>query len=306
MPRIGLFPGQGAQSVGMLRHSLSLPSVQALCKLAQETLGYDLASLCQSGPQDKLNRTVFCQPATLLSSLASFERYKSDAGAYHPLSSVSGFSVGEIPALVASNSISCKDAFLFVKSRAEAMQAASDAYSSAMLSVSGLSTEMVQEELDSVNRESTSKFSAVIGSYLTQNICSVSVGREDVPRLLERFRTLGAKKVSVIPVSGAFHSGFMSLATDKIENIVERMEISTPSIPTYSNNTGRPYESVSEIKSALPLQMTRPVLWNGIMSHLLSSYTHPKFVEVGYGTQLSSILARIDRNAFKLAIQIPP
>ena len=304
MSVIGVFPGQGAQCVGMLRHSLSLPSVQSLCKLASDTLGYDIAAICTSGPQEKLNQTSFCQPATLLASLCAYERYSHSRSAVP--SAVAGFSVGEISALVVSGAVSYRDAFLFVKQRAEAMQYASVARASGMLSVSGASVAVVQSVLEEFGMEKPVELSAVIANYLSENTCSVSVAEIFASELSGKLTAAGARSVKRIPVSGGFHSHFMAPATERIKEAVEKVHISLPSIPTYSNLTALPYASVEEIRHSLVFQTTQPVQWHGIMKRLLQCCENPEVVEFGYGNQLLSILARIDRKAYKLATPVTP
>ena len=304
MSVIGLFPGQGAQCVGMLRHSLSLPSTQSLCKLASDTLGYDIASICISGPQYKLNQTRFSQPATLLASLASYQLYSHSHTA--GLRAVAGFSVGEISALVVSGAISYRDAFLFVRHRAEAMQYASVARPSGMLSVSGASVAVVQSVLEAFNKEKQVGLCAVIANYLSENTCSVSVAERDATELSDYLTTAGARTVKPIPVSGGFHSQFMAPATDRVQEISQRIQVSLPSIPTYSNLTARPYATVQEIRESMVSQLTHPVQWHETMNQLLKSYPKPQVIEFGYGNQLLSILARIDRKAYKLAVPITP
>ncbi|KAI6649323.1 Malonyl-CoA-acyl carrier protein transacylase, mitochondrial-like [Oopsacas minuta] len=303
MSVIGLFPGQGAQHIGMLRHSLTLPSVQSLCKLASDTLGYDLAEICKSGPHDKLNKTEYCQPATLLASLSSHEIYTQS---HNTLSALAGFSVGEISALAVSKSISYSNAFLFVKHRAEAMQEASDTTSSAMLSISGINVTTVQSILEEYNREKHVDLYAVIANYLAENTCAISLAKSDINKLSDRFTTAGARGIKLIPVSGGFHSQFMSSATEKILEIVSKIDVQLPTTPVYSNLTAQPYSSVEEISDSLVLQMTRPVQWYEIMKRLIERYQKAEFVELGFGKQLLSLLARIDRNAYKLATNIPP
>ena len=303
MPTIGLFPGQGAQCVGMLRHSLSLPAVQSLCKLASDTLGYDLSAVCKSGPQEKLNQTVFCQPATLLASLASYQMYKQS---HNALTAVAGFSVGEVSALAISNSLSFHDAFLFVKHRAEAMQAASNRSPSAMLSVSGISVETVQSVLEEFNRDRHTDTHGVIANFLAENTFALSVARSDVSIITDKLNRVGALRVKVIPVSGGFHSQFMQSAGEKIREVVNKIDIQLPDIPVYSNITAERYTSVDGITNSLILQMTQPVQWYKIMRRLIGNYQNAEFVELGYGNQLLSLLARIDRTSYKLASHFAP
>ena len=303
MPTVGLFPGQGAQCVGMLRHSLSLPSVQSLCKLASDTLGYDLSAVCKSGPQEKLNQTAYCQPATLLASLASYEMY---AQSHNTLTAVAGFSVGEVSALAVSHSISYRDAFLLVKHRSEAMRAASDRCPSAMLSVSGISVDTIQSVLEEFNRDKHTDTHVVIANFLAESTFSLSVARSDVSIVTDRLGGVGARRVKVIPVSGGFHSQFMQSAGEKIREIVNKIDIQLPAIPVYSNITAETYTSVDEIRNSLILQMTQPVQWCKIIRGLIANYQNAEFVELGYGTQLLSLLARIDRTSYKLASHFTP
>lgn len=303
MPMIGLFPGQGAQCVGMLRHSLSLPSVQSLCKLASDTLGYDLSAVCKSGPQEKLNQTVYCQPATLLASLASYQMYTQS---HSTLTAAAGFSLGEVSALAVSNSLSFHDAFLFVKDRAEAMQDASDRSPSAMLSVSGISVDVVRSVLEEFNGDKHTDTHGVIANYLAENAFSLSVARSDVSGITDMLGGVGASRVKIIPVSGGFHSRFMQSAGDKIREIVDKIDIQLPDVPVYSNITADAYTSVEEIRNSLTLQMTQPVQWYKIMRRLIDKYQNTEFIELGYGTQLLSLLARIDRKSYKLASYFTP
>merc|ERR1712087_1034283 len=162
-----LFPGQGTQKVGMATKLLENKACQALFDLGSKILGYDLVGLCAQGPQEKLDTTLYSQPAIFVVSLAAMEKAKKDAPEMlKKVKATAGFSLGEYTALVFAGALSFEDGLKLVKARAEAMDAAAKASSGAMASVSGCSDAILQEALDKAAVEVGTGKKAYIANYM--------------------------------------------------------------------------------------------------------------------------------------------
>lgn len=188
-----------------------------------------------------------------------------------------------------------------VRVRAEAMQRACSRTPSSMLSVVGLKEAAVTAILHSV-KESYPDSELCIGNYLFPLGFVVSGSNEPVKEAGRRAGVSGAV-VKQIRVSGAFHSKLMQPAVAELEAVLEEIDFRDPVVPVYSNVTGLPYESVGEIRTALALQVTSPVLWHATISHMVTNQFRttgePKFLEIGPGKQLRAIMKRIDSTAYR-------
>lgn len=288
-----LFPGQGAQSVGMGRElSETVPAAREMFERANSVLGYDLAKVCFEGPAEQLDSTVHSQPALFVTSLAALESLKGDApDVVAGCSLVAGLSLGEYTAMVAAGALDFESALRVVQRRGEAMQAASDARSSGMVSVLGLEPDQVEELCTQVRQEGEI---LRIANLLCPGNIAVSGDKDACARLSEAALEAGAMKAVTLSVAGAFHTPIMQSAVEQLSEVLGSVEISTPRIPVISNVDAAPHTDPEEMRDLLIKQVVSPVLWEQSMRYLLDQEVE-KFYEIGAGRVLRGLLRRIHR-----------
>jgi [acyl-carrier-protein] S-malonyltransferase len=292
--RIGfLFPGQGAQVVGM-GHSLyqRLDSVRGLFDRAADVLGYDLAEICFSGPESKLNATEYSQPALFCCAMAALEGIRSE----HPdwldrVVCAAGLSLGEYTAVCFAGGLSFENGLQLVQRRGRAMQAAADAVDSGMASVLGLDLEQLTEVCQSVRREGEVLRPA---NLLCPGNIAVSGHTSALSRLESAAVAAGAMKVIPLSVAGAFHTPLMEPAVAELRAALDETEVNDTRLPVYSNVDAAPHASAAEFKALLASQVVSPVLWEASVRAMIDSGVDG-FIEVGTGRVLRGTLKRIDR-----------
>lgn len=282
-----IFPGQGAQYVGMGRDLYEkLPVSREVFAQADKILGFNLAKLCFEGPQDVLGATKNCQLAILVTSIAALEAFNSKLRTQNlELNYVAGLSLGEYSALVAAGAISFEEALILVRKRSELMSEASERFPGKMLAVLGLDLEIVknlskQTDIEIANLNCPGQ---VVVTGRSQNIDSFSA----------LAKTEGAKRLVELEVSGAFHSKLMNEASVKFKQELERVNFAIPSINVISNVTARPVASIEALRTNLALQVKSAVLWEDSVRFMLAGGVK-KFFEIGPGRTLKGILRKID------------
>lgn len=294
MSRIAfLFPGQGAQAVGMGRQAAeSFPAARELFDRANAVLGYDLAKLCFEGPSDELDSTVHSQPALFVTSLAALETLKAESPeTVAACQATAGLSLGEYTSMVLAGVLEFETGLKIVQRRGEAMQAASDARDSGMASVLGLDVAQIEELCDSVRKEGEI---LQVANFLCPGNIAVSGDKDACRRLAQAATEAGAIKAVTLAVAGAFHTPIMQPAVDKLAAALDGVELATPSIPVVSNVDARPHSDPAEIRDLLIQQVVSPVRWEESMRYLLDE-GFDKFYEIGSGRVLRGLLKRIDR-----------
>ena len=296
-----LFPGQGAQAVGMGADIARTFTVAAqIYQKANNILGFDLSQICFEGPVEKLNTTTISQPAIFVTSAAILEVIRTSPETKSINANfTAGLSLGEYTSLYAAGVISFEDALVLVQKRGQAMQAAADASRGAMVSIIGLDEEKVQqicaeagqgELLQAVNFNCPGQI-VVSGG---KDACSRAVG------LAEKY---GAVKAIPLDVAGAFHTEMMAGAANALSEALEKAEISEPvdkivisnsKARIISNIDAQYYSSAEEIRQGLTKQLTHPILWQKCMERLLADGVE-KFYEVGPGRVLTGLMKRINR-----------
>jgi [acyl-carrier-protein] S-malonyltransferase len=288
-----LFPGQGAQTVGMgAMLAANLPAARVLFDRAADLLGYDLLDLCANGPEEKLNSTVYSQPALFVCSLAALEQLKQDApGAESDCVVTAGLSLGEYTALAFAGALDFEAGLRVVAERGRAMQAAADAAPSGMVSVLGLEREKVAELCEQARDGEVLQ----IANLLCPGNIVVSGSKGACARVASLAEGAGAMKVIPLAVAGAFHTPLMQPAVERLAAALTKVEIRKPRIPVLSNVDAQPHEDPEEIRQLLVRQVVSPVLWEDAMRRVLTDYNVEKCYEIGPGRVLAGLLKRIER-----------
>jgi [acyl-carrier-protein] S-malonyltransferase len=286
-----LFPGQGAQSVGMGRPLYeTLPAARRLFDQAAEILGYNLVEVCANGPVERLNSTAVSQPAIFVTSLAALESLQAkEPGLPSQCTAAAGLSLGEYTALVFAGALRFEDGLRVVQRRGEAMQAAADVAPSGMVSVVGLEQAKV-EELCAAAR--SSGLIEVANLLCPGNI--VVSGTKAACAALERLAEAAGARTIRLAVAGAFHTALMKPADEALAAVLARVEIRSPRVPVWSNVDARPHTDPEEIRGLLVKQVLQPVLWEQTMRNLLAA-GHDRFYEIGPGRVLAGLLKRVQR-----------
>jgi [acyl-carrier-protein] S-malonyltransferase len=288
-----LFPGQGAQAVGMGRQlAETLPAARALFDRANQVLGYDLADLCFNGPAEKLDSTVHSQPALFVCSLAALEQLKvTNPDVATQAQAAAGLSLGEYTALVFAGVMSFEDGLKVVQQRGQAMQDAADAVPSGMISVLGLDLDKVQAVCDEARQ--AGEVLQVANMLCPGNIV-VSGHKAACDRVPEIAEKAGAMKTIRLAVAGAFHTSIMQPAVQRLATALEHVPLTRPRIPVISNVDALAHDDPHEIRHLLVQQVVSPVRWEDSMRSLLGQGFAP-FWEIGPGRVLRGLLKRIDR-----------
>ncbi|MDG1894601.1 MAG: ACP S-malonyltransferase [Fuerstiella sp.] len=294
MPKIAiLFPGQGAQHVGMGKQIVEqYPKAKELFEQAQEVLGYDLAKLCFEGPADELDSTIYSQPALFVASLAALEKLRADTPEIVlGCEMAAGLSLGEYTALVFSGAMSFEDGLRVVQRRGQAMQAAADATPSGMVSILLLDRDQVQKVCD----EASGHGSIQIANYLCPGNIVVSGENGACVRAAEIAEAAGGRAVP-LAVAGAFHTSIMKPADEQLAEVLNGTNIRTPEIPVVSNVDAAVHSDPTEIRNLLIQQVLQPVRWEDSIRNMMEAGC-TDFYEVGPGKVLKGLMKRIARKS---------
>ncbi|UUO07457.1 ACP S-malonyltransferase [Blastopirellula sp. J2-11] len=289
-----LFPGQGAQYVGMGKQlAASSPKAAELFQRAAEILGYDLGELCFNGPAARLDSTVFSQPALFVTSIAALESMREEnPDALLSCEGTAGLSLGEYTAMVFAGVMQFEDALRVVQIRGAAMQEAADAVPSGMVSVLGLD----RDQVSAVCAEARENEILEIANLLCPGNIVVSGSNDACERVPVIAEKAGAMKVMPLAVAGAFHTQIMQPAVEKLTAALADVPMSAPRIPVVSNVDAVPHSDPEEIRQLLIQQVCSPVRWEDSMRYLLAADFY-EFFEIGAGRVLRGLMKRIDRKA---------
>ncbi|HVJ85231.1 MAG TPA: ACP S-malonyltransferase [Caulifigura sp.] len=292
MSRIGfLFPGQGAQHVGMGKAIAGqFPKAARLYEQANEILGYDLRKLCFEGPSEELDETVISQPAIFVTSLACLEKLRAEnPDVALSCEMTAGLSLGEYTALVFSGAMSFEDGLRLVQKRGQAMQDAADAKPSGMVSILLLSLEQVQAIRDQASAEGLLE----IANYLCPGNLVLSGENAACLKAAELAQAQGGRPIP-LAVAGAFHTNIMKPADERLAEAIAGVPMKTPEIPVVSNVDARTHTDPAELKQILVKQVISPVRWEDSIRHMLETGID-EFYEIGPGRVLTGLLKRINR-----------
>ncbi|MGD9126927.1 MAG: ACP S-malonyltransferase [Planctomycetia bacterium] len=292
-----LFPGQGAQTVGMgQRLAESCVAAREMFERADEVLGYSLTKLCFEGPAEKLDSTVYSQPALFVTSLAAAEALReSEPDTVLACEAVAGLSLGEYSAMTFAGVMEFEDGLKLVQQRGAAMQDAADATPSGMVSILGLERSQVEEICAEAREDETLE----VANLLCPGNIVVSGSNAACERAAELAAKKGAMKAIPLAVAGAFHTPIMRPADERLAEALADVSLKPPRIPVISNVDAQPHDDPAMIRDLLIKQVLQPVLWEDSMQRLLGE-GFDSFYEVGPGRVLRGLLRRINR---KIACQ---
>lgn len=284
-----MFPGQGAQHPGMAAEIVAaVPAAAAVFDVANEVLGFDLKSLCLEGPAERLEATDICQPAILATSAAVVEALRAERGLRREtMAATAGLSLGEYTALWFAGALSLEDALRLVRIRGEAMQRASEASPSGMLSLLGAD----RETAEAVAADASSAGVCVAANILAPGNVAISGAAAAIERAEEIAKNHGVRRAIRLKVAGAFHSPLMASATTALQEALAEVSIAPPAIPFFTNVTGDRVEAPEQIRAHLAEQVTNPVLWLDTM-RTFAALGVSSVVEPAPGKVLTGILRK--------------
>ena len=282
-----VFPGQGAQFVGMGKDLYENSNeAKELFEKANEILGFNITEIMFSGTAEQLKETKVTQPAIFLHSVILSKVLGND---FKP-EMVAGHSLGEFSALVASGALSFENGLKLVSKRAIAMQKACEVSESTMAAVLGLEDEVVEKACNEVEG------SVVAANYNCPGQLVISGGVEAINNACELLKEKGARRALVLPVGGGFHSPYMEPAREELAEAIAEATFSKPNCPIYQNVSTVAETDPDIIKQNLIAQLTAPVKWTQSVKQMIVDGAS-SFTEVGPGKVLQGLIKKIDRAA---------
>ena len=284
-----VFPGQGAQFVGMGKDLYdNNETAKELFEKANEILGYRITDIMFEGTDEDLKQTKVTQPAVFLHSVISAICLGE---AFDP-QMVAGHSLGEFSALTAAGALSFEDGLKLVYARAMAMQKACEAAPSTMAAIIGLPDAQVEEVCAAVSK--MGKGVCVAANYNNPGQLVISGNIDAINEACEQLKAAGAKRALPLKVGGAFHSPLMQPAKDELQAAIEATEIKAPKCPVYQNVDGKPHTDPSEIKANLIAQLTSSVRWTQSVQNMIADGADD-FTECGPGKALQGMIGKINK-----------
>ena len=286
-----VFPGQGAQFVGMGKDLYeNNPLAKEMFEKANDILGYRNTDIMNQGTDEDLRQTKVTQPAVFLHSVISAlcmgDAFKPEMTAGH--------SLGEFSALVAAGALSFEDGLKLVYARAMAMQKACEAAPSTMAAIIALPDEKVEEICSQVTKETGEV--VVAANYNCPGQVVISGSIEGINKACELMKAAGAKRALPLKVGGAFHSPLMNPAKIELEAAIRATEFHQPKSPVYQNVDALPHTSPEEIKANLVAQLTASVRWTQTVKNMIADGAD-EFTECGPGAVLQGLIKKIDKDA---------
>lgn len=279
-----VFPGQGAQFVGMGKDLYEASATaRDLFEKANDILGFRITDLMFNGTDEDLRRTDITQPAVFLHSVIT----AIESGEQPDM--VAGHSLGEFSALVAAGALSFEDGLKLVAARAHAMQKACEIKPSTMAAIIALPDEKVEEILKGIDGV------VVCANYNCPGQIVISGEIEAIDKACELLSAAGARRALKLKVGGAFHSPLMEPARAELAEAIEKTEFHSPKCPVYQNVDAKPHTDPAEIKANLVAQLTSPVRWTASVQNMIADGA-TEFIENGPGKVLQGLVSKIDRN----------
>lgn len=286
-----IFPGQGAQFVGMGQELYSTnKEAKLLFDKANEVLGFEITKEMFEGTAEGLKQTKITQPAVFLHSVILAKTLPS----FSP-DMVAGHSLGELSALVANNTLGFEDGLRLVAIRAQAMQKACEINPSTMAAIIGLEDQIIEEVCQQIDEI------VVAANYNCPGQLVISGTNAGIDKACEILSEKGARRALKLPVGGAFHSPLMEPAREELAKAIEATQFNTPSCPIYQNMSTTAETDIKRIKSNLIAQLTAPVKWTQSVENMIASGA-TKFTEVGPGKALQGMLVKINKEVERAGI----
>jgi [acyl-carrier-protein] S-malonyltransferase len=280
-----IFPGQGAQFVGMGKDLYdNSPLAKDLFEKANEILGFRIADIMFSGTDEDLKQTKVTQPAIFLHSVILAKVLGDN---FKP-QMVAGHSLGELSALVANGVLQFEDGLRLVSKRALAMQKACEAVPSTMAAILGLEDDVIEKICATIDGV------VVPANYNSPGQLVISGSIPAVEAACAKLTEAGAKRAMILPVGGAFHSPLMEPAREELAAAIEATHFANPTCPVYQNVNAKAVTDPAEIKKNLVMQLTAPVKWTQIMNQMIADGC-TSVVEVGPGKVLQGLFKKVDR-----------
>jgi len=286
-----VFPGQGAQAVGMGKDvAENCADAKALFARADEALGFKLSQIVFEGPDTALVDTANQQPALVLIGLAIKAALEKKLGKPIEFAAGAGLSLGEYAALSAAGALSFEDALKLVRRRGELMKMASEKVPCGMAVVLNLDAEKVAAACKQAADETKQVVSA--SNFNGGGQIVIGGATDALAKAMELCKAAGAKRVMKLPVAGAFHTALMQPASDEFNAVLDSADIKAARVPIFANVTAGPVQTPDQIRDALKRQITSPVLWEQSVKNLVAA-GHTKFLELGPGSTVSNMIKRI-------------
>ena len=290
---VAMFPGQGAQFVGMGKDLYKQNAVaKERFSIANDILGFSITDIMFDGDADALKETKVTQPAIFLHSVISYELARKSSP-----NMAAGHSLGEFSALTAMGALSFEDGLRLVSKRAQAMQAACDVTKGTMAAVLGLADDVVEKACENIDGV------VVAANYNCPGQLVISGALSAVETACETLKDAGARRALLLPVGGAFHSPLMEPAREELAKAILETTIHTPSCPIYQNVTAAATLDTTSIKENLIAQLTGPVKWTQTIQQMRTDGA-TLFTEYGPGKVLQGLVKKIDREAEVQSAQV--
>ena len=282
-----VFPGQGAQFVGMGKDLYdNVPEAKEMFEKANQILGFSITDIMFAGTAEELKQTKVTQPAIFIHSVILA---KALGDQFNP-QMVAGHSLGEFSALVAAGALSFEDGLTLVSKRAMSMQKACEMNPSTMAAIIALPDNVVEEVCASIPGV------VVPANYNCPGQLVISGSNEAIDAACAKLTEAGAKRALKLNVGGAFHSPLMEPARVELEAAIQAAPFKAPICPIYQNVDAKPHTDPAEIKTNLIAQLTAPVRWTQIVQNMIADGA-TSFTELGPGTVLQGLIKKVDRAA---------
>lgn len=293
-----VFPGQGAQYVGMGREMANAyPSARDVFLRADEVLGTKLSELCWEGPEEVLRHTENTQPAILATSLACLAVLETRGIRPHV---AAGLSLGEYTALVCAQAMNADEAMPLVRRRGQFMQAASQRRPTAMAAILGLDAEAIS----AVCAKVAGKGVVEPANYNSPGQVVIAGDKAAVDEAIAQAKAAGARRAVLLPVSAPFHTSLMRPAAERLAPLLEKIALRKCSIPVVSNVTAKPVSTPQDIRPLLIAQVASPVRWDDSVRTMVGMGVNT-FVEIGPGSTLSGLIRKTAKDVRVMHVEDP-